>query len=110
MTLDSFVIMPDHVHFIVWLSPKEGTLSPSLGDVVGTLKCITAVKWSCHLKATGNHQPGKLWQDRYYDHIIRNENDLNIKRQYIQNNPIVTQLKKGANLRDGQGFPVSEGE
>jgi len=110
ITLDSFIIMPDHVHFIVWLSPKEGTPSPSLGDIVGTLKCITAVKWSHHLRATGNHQPGKLWQDRYYDHIIRNENDLNIKRQYIQNNPIVTQLKKGENLGDGQGFPVSEEE
>jgi REP element-mobilizing transposase RayT len=87
--------MPDHVHFIVWLRPKEGTPSPSLGNVVGALKSRTALKWSHHLKATGKHQPGKLWQDRYYDHIIRNENDLNIKRQYIQNNPIVAQLKKG---------------
>ena len=95
ITLDSFGIMSDHVHFIIWLDPKEGTSSPSLGHVVGTLKGLTAVKWSRHLKAIRNHQPGKLWQDRYYDHIIRDENDLHIKRQYIKNNSIVAELKKG---------------
>jgi len=95
ITLDSFAIMPDHVHFIIWLDPKEGNASPSLGRVVGTLKCLTAVKWFHHRTSTGNPRPEKLWQDRYYDHIIRNENDLNIKCRYIQNNPIVAQLKKG---------------
>ncbi|MEA2096241.1 MAG: transposase [Candidatus Cloacimonadota bacterium] len=28
-----------------------------------------------------------VWQRSYYDHIIRNKNDLNNKKQYIQNNP-----------------------
>jgi len=31
--------------------------------------------------------PGKLWQRNYYEHIIRNENDLNRIREYIVNNP-----------------------
>lgn len=30
----------------------------------------------------------KLWQIGYYDHIIRNDEDLQITRQYIQNNPL----------------------
>lgn len=29
-----------------------------------------------------------IWQDRYYDHIIRNETDLQSIRQYIRNNPL----------------------
>ena len=28
-----------------------------------------------------------MWQRNYYEHIIRNENDLNEIREYIKNNP-----------------------
>jgi REP element-mobilizing transposase RayT len=30
---------------------------------------------------------GKLWQRNYYEHIIRNESDLNRIRSYILDNP-----------------------
>ncbi len=100
IALDSFVIMPDHVHFIVLLRAKEGNVLPSLSNVVGSLKSLTAVEWLCHLKAIGSQQSGKIWQERYYEHIIRDEYDLDAKRQYIQNNPLVAQLKK-----DGEQNP-----
>lgn len=29
-----------------------------------------------------------VWQKLYYDHIIRDEEDYNIKWEYIKNNPI----------------------
>lgn len=32
--------------------------------------------------------PGKLWQRNYYEHIVRNENELNRIREYIVNNPM----------------------
>ncbi len=31
--------------------------------------------------------PGKLWQRNYWEHIVRNENELNRIQQYIINNP-----------------------
>ena len=31
---------------------------------------------------------GKLWQRGYYEHIIRNNNELNNIREYIKNNPL----------------------
>ena len=31
--------------------------------------------------------PGKLWQRNYYEHIIRDENDMARIREYIANNP-----------------------
>jgi REP element-mobilizing transposase RayT len=35
------------------------------------------------------HRPGtSVWQRGYYEHIIRNEKDLNNTRDYIINNPI----------------------
>ncbi|OGP65777.1 MAG: hypothetical protein A3K22_02045 [Deltaproteobacteria bacterium RBG_16_42_7] len=37
-----------------------------------------------------NWQPfhGKLWQRNYYEHIIRNEDEMNNIRDYITNNPL----------------------
>ena len=29
-----------------------------------------------------------VWQDKYYDHVIRDENDFQVKYQYICDNPI----------------------
>jgi REP element-mobilizing transposase RayT len=31
--------------------------------------------------------PGKLWQRNYWEHVIRDEAELNSIREYIQNNP-----------------------
>ena len=55
---------------------------------------MTAVEWLRHLKALGSGQSGKIWQERYYEHIIRDEHDLDGKRRYIQNNSLAAQLKK----------------
>ena len=35
---------------------------------------------------------GKLWQRNYYEHIIRNEDELNHFRQYIADNPANWQI------------------
>jgi putative transposase len=37
---------------------------------------------------------GKLWQRNYYEHIIRNDDELNLIREYIINNPINWQNDK----------------
>src|SRR5713101_6558081 len=44
VTLDEFVIMPDHVHFIIQL---EGNIekAPTLGRVIGAYKSLTTVAW-----------------------------------------------------------------
>ena len=92
--LDEFEVLPDHLHRILWLGMREGNVSLSLGRVVGAWKSLTAVGRLRYMKSLGFDQPGKLWQDRYHDHIIRDEQDLEIKRQYIRNNPLVARLKR----------------
>lgn len=44
VTLDEFVIMPDHMHFILWL---DGLVerAPTLGEVIGAYKSLTTVAW-----------------------------------------------------------------
>jgi len=69
-SLDEFVIMPDHIHFILWL---EGNVEnpAKLGDIVGTYKSITTVAWLRHIQATRMERPGILWQHNYYERVIR---------------------------------------
>ena len=38
--------------------------------------------------------PGKLWQRNYWEHIVRNEPELNRIREYIHNNPAQWELDK----------------
>ena len=42
--LDAFVIMPDHVHGILWL---DGSVrdAPTLGSVIGTFKAWVTIAW-----------------------------------------------------------------
>ena len=82
ITLDKYVVMPNHVHMIVHLSGETGGQSrPPLQRVVQRFKSITTRKcW-----ALGRQ---KLWQRSYYDHIIRNAADYLRIWQYIDENPV----------------------
>lgn len=95
--LDAFVLMPNHVHGIVYLDSPDanaesvlvgaGLALPncpaSLPDVVRTFKSISTIEVNRHLRRTG--QP--LWQRNYYERIIRDEDEWNRIRQYIIENP-----------------------
>ena len=87
LTPDEFVIMPDHIHFIIHL---EGNVEKpaTLGQIVGAFKSIIVVRWIDHIKATGMECSGLIWQPRYFDRIIRDTNELEKTRQYIRNNPL----------------------
>ena len=51
-----------------------------LQDIVHRFKSLTTARYHKQFS-------GKLWQRGYHDQIIRNENELNDIRQYIENNP-----------------------
>lgn len=92
--IDEFIVMPDHIHGIISLTgsmrnPTGGgslvkPLPPRLGVVIGTYKSV--VTKVCHARSPENQ--GLIWQRNYYEHIIRNEYELNRIRDYIQRNPI----------------------
>ncbi len=101
--LDEWIIMPNHIHGIIiinerpvetarWaVSPKiknnkiqfrTVTLKPnSIGSIIGQFKSI------CTKKIRRMGFKFFKWQDRYYDHIIRDENELHKIRSYIRLNP-----------------------
>ncbi len=90
VTLDEFVVMPDHIHFILWLDSKIENV-PTLGSVVGAYKSLTTVAWLRHIKSAGLERSGLIWQRNYYERVVRIE-ELEKTRQYIRNNP--TELQR----------------
>ena len=92
IALDEFVMMPDHIHFILWLHPGE-TSHPTLGDVVGAFKSLTGRAALKYLRGQGPSCIDQFWQRDFYDHVIRDETDLEQKRTYIRNNPNKEDLK-----------------
>ena len=107
MVIDEFIVMPNHVHGIIFIvgaplvgarafktqpaKDRAGTRpapTTSLGDVVGIFKSISTHQYAMNVYANKWPPfPGKLWQRNYYERIIRNEIEMNRIRQYIINNP-----------------------
>jgi REP element-mobilizing transposase RayT len=114
--LGAYVVMPNHVHGIILIinddradaiaSARRGTIyrdnevphvgarhaSPlrkqprgvlpnSLGAIIGSFKSAVTKRIGRELNATG------IWQRNYYEHIIRDEKDLQNKTDYIEANP-----------------------
>ncbi len=103
--LDICQIMPDHFHGIIVilgapvkaLPAAEDTIpmkSPGLGDMIGAFKSITTHEYILGVDHKSWPRFAKrLWQRNYYEHIIRDEKDLDRIRNYIQANP--ANWKKG---------------
>ena len=114
--IDSCQIMPNHLHGIFILAgvspranaragapleiPDVGTghracpgqpqgVTASLSDVIGRFKSFTTNQY---VNGVQHHQwppfDKKLWQRSFYEHTIRNDQDLTRVREYIQNNPL----------------------
>ena len=86
VSVDKYCIMPDHIHLILRMeADKSGRMisAPTVSTVVGSMK-----RWV-------SRQIGRpIWQKSFYDHAIRNQQDYDEIRQYIENNPMKYYLKK----------------
>ncbi|MFH1708777.1 MAG: transposase [Planctomycetota bacterium] len=108
---DAYVIMPNHLHAIVWIvdgdndtgvpnagatgrSPlprqpipphqrPRGPACRSLGAFMAGFKSAATTRVN-----TLRNTPGQtFWQRNYHEHIVRNDTELNAIRRYIAANP-----------------------
>ena len=89
MKIDRYVIMPDHIHVIIFLYPEEYTkrkvgssraptpTNEMLPHIVSTFKRF------CN-KELGNN----IFQRGYIEHIIRDREDYETRTKYIYENPM----------------------
>jgi REP element-mobilizing transposase RayT len=109
VTLDAFIIMPDHLHGIVIITDTLDRTSVgaqhaaplqhigrsrlpvgSAGPAQGSLGAIVRGFKSAATKRINEmrHMPGKpVWQRNYYDRIIRDDREMQRARQYVLLNP-----------------------
>ncbi len=77
--IDMYTIMPDHVHIIIQITEPS-----SSGPPWAAARTADLVKMMDSFKALTTKNAGfALWHRGYYEHIIRNEEDLYNTRNYI---------------------------
>ena len=81
--LEIAVVMPDHVHLIFWPRRNGSGLSYSIPEIMKSIKGASAHKVNELLS-----QKGQLWQTESFDHVIRNDENLQDKIQYVRLNPV----------------------
>lgn len=84
ISVDKYVIMPNHIHLLLTIKKsadgRSRTPVPTnslVSNFIGTFKRFCNKKYGCN-----------IWQERSYDHIIRNQEDYNEKWEYIDGNPL----------------------
>jgi putative transposase len=109
--LDEFVVMPNHVHGILYLNemtrsdelPKRCSVNSLRGSLASVLCSFKSASTKEFRKASGRRDD--VWQGGYYEHIIRNDKSLQNIRAYIQNNPTLWHLDE-LNARRTSGAPL----
>ena len=106
VSLDAHVVMPDHIHAILALTTAsantracpvqqsregDGGTSPMMARISsrpGSLPVVlSSFKGGVTRRARSELQVGFSWQPRYYDHVIRDDDELTRIRSYIADNP-----------------------
>lgn len=96
VSLNAYVVMPNHLHGIIVLTDNVGAtrrVAPTrrpAGPAPGSVAAIVGQFKSLVTKRM-NESPGtpgtRVWQRNYYEHVIRDEVALDRIRQYIADNP-----------------------
>lgn len=82
----NYVIMPDHVHLIIFVSDDENISGGTL-RAASTTRSVSQIINA--LKTISTKQIGfSLWQRSFHDHIIRSEAEFRRIWQYIDDNPV----------------------
>ena len=97
--LDEFIVMPNHVHGILMLSPSSSAESnpivstpverfghPVAGSVPTIIRSFKAAA-TRDVRRFLQRSDFVVWQRNYYEHVVRDENALVRIRQYIIDNP-----------------------
>lgn len=90
--LDSWVVMPNHIHLLIFLGETieyqtvPYTNDRAMAKSVGAL--VSVFKRNASKLLRKNQFNFVTWQRGYYDRIVRDEDELNRIREYIRLNPI----------------------
>ena len=89
-TIDTYVIMPNHIHLIIIITDDEELRaireSPLRGRSVIS-KVIGYIKMNASKEIHRQHGDATIWQRGFHDHVIRDRRDYEKIAKYIYENP-----------------------
>ena len=95
VTIDRYVIMPNHVHLIAVITEEDALReireSPLQSRSIMS-KLIGYIKMNASKAIRQHYGDVTVWQRGYYDHVIRNQEDYVALAEYIQTNPLRWEL------------------
>jgi REP element-mobilizing transposase RayT len=81
------IVMPDHVHLLLRALRDEHGWPFLLVEIMQSLKGATAHRINKLL-----HRSGPVWEEESFDHVLRSDESLEEKREYIRQNPVIAGL------------------
>ena len=89
LSVESYVIMPNHIHIMLWVKTTESVENGPSRTPVPTVQNSIPSRFVSTFKRFCNKEYGSnIWQYRSYDHIIRNPQDYEEYLRYIYENPL----------------------
>jgi REP element-mobilizing transposase RayT len=89
VSLDEWCVMPDHLHgilvlgdFVITAVDAPRLRRKPLGQLIGAFKTVSTK----HINAFRRTPGAFVWQRDFWDHVVRNEDDLYRIRRYIRDN------------------------
>jgi len=87
--LHAAVVMPDHIHLLLSPLTDQDGWSFSLPQIMHAIKGVSARKINLLLD-----RHGPVWQEEFFDHVLRSNDSLTEKANYICQNPLRSGLVK----------------
>jgi len=94
LNLDEFVIMPNHIHAILYIGSNQFNKNESIHtnhfapQTKNLASIIRGYKASVTTHARKKELYSFKWQSRYHEHVIRSSNVYNLMSNYIATNPL----------------------
>ncbi len=85
--IDAVVILPEHLHCIWTLPPNDADFATRWGLIKGQFSRAIGKGEYRSLSRSKRGERG-IWQRRFWEHLIRDESDLNAHIDYIHWNPV----------------------
>lgn len=97
--IDEFMVMPNHIHGIIIIHPAANAVQSPVAitsPMYGLLsKVVRAYKEAVTKRIHNQFQDNEFgWQRSFYDHIIRNDIELQYIQTYISQNPLKWELDR----------------
>ena len=83
----AFVVMPNHLHLLFYPLRDSSGARFGIAEIMSGIKGVTA-----HGANRLLDRRGRVWEEEYFDHSLRKNENLDAKVEYIAMNPVLAGL------------------